>query len=86
MIKLTTNECKVSFGGAAIAQWIHLRLSSCRPGFESQAFHLCFFINSIWLYLSFEKNENKQKEAVFGPFFKISEELVTFQQVSLHFN
>ena len=30
-------------GGAAIAQWIRLRLPSCRPGFKSQAHHLCFF-------------------------------------------
>ena len=30
-------------GGAAIAQWIHLRLPSCRPGFESQANHLSFY-------------------------------------------
>ena len=29
--------------GAAIAQWIRLRLPSCRPGFESQANHLHFF-------------------------------------------
>ena len=28
--------------GAAIAQWIRLRLSSCRPRFESQAHHLRF--------------------------------------------
>ena len=54
---------------AGVAQWIRLRLPSCRPGFESQAHHLCFF--SIYivqiLYLSFEleceTNENKQKEA-----------------------
>ena len=56
--------------GAAIAQWIRLRLPSCRPGFESQAHHLCFFN----LYLSFEleceKNENQQKEAMIGPFLK----------------
>ena len=30
-------------GGAAIAQWIFLRLPSCHPGFESQAHHLCLF-------------------------------------------
>ena len=30
-------------GGAAIAQWISLRLPSCRPGFESQSHHLCFY-------------------------------------------
>ena len=29
--------------GAAIAQWIRLRLPSCRPGFDSQACHQCFF-------------------------------------------
>ena len=28
--------------GAAIAQWIRLRLPSCCNGFESQAHHLCF--------------------------------------------
>ena len=30
--------------GAAIVQWIHLRLPSCCPGFESQAHHLCLNI------------------------------------------
>ena len=44
--------------GAAIAQWIRLRLPSCRPGFES------IYIVQI-VYLSFEleceKNKNKQK-------------------------
>ena len=29
--------------GAAIAQWIHLRLPSCCPGFESQAHNLHFY-------------------------------------------
>ena len=29
--------------GAAVAQWICLRLPSCHPGFESQAHHLCFY-------------------------------------------
>ena len=33
--------------GAAIAQWIRLCLPFCRPGFESQARHLRFFIYSI---------------------------------------
>ena len=49
--------------GAAIAQWICLRLPSSHPEFESQAlvFVLC---------LPCEENENKQKEAGFGPFFK----------------
>ena len=59
-------------GGAAIAQWIRLHLPSCRPGFESQAHHLCFFN----LYLSFEleceKNENKQKRGRDWPILKVS--------------
>ena len=42
------NSIKFDFvGGAAIAQWIRLRQPSCRPRFESQAHHLCFFIYSI---------------------------------------
>ena len=57
-------------GGTAIAQWIRLHLPSCCPGFESQAHHLRFY-NKFVLHLSREKNENKQKEARFGPFFKI---------------
>ena len=32
-----------SFRGAAVAQWIRSCLPSCRPGFDSQAHHLCFF-------------------------------------------
>ena len=30
-------------GGAAITQWIRLRLPSCHPGYDSQAHHLCFY-------------------------------------------
>ena len=36
-------EEELEHGGAAIEQWIHLCLPSCRPGFESQAYHLGFF-------------------------------------------
>ena len=48
LIKVFTNlyqnaNMLVSWG-ATIAQWIRLRLPSCRPGFESQACHLRFFI------------------------------------------
>ena len=57
-----------TIGGAAIAQWICLCLPPCRPGFEFQAYHLCFF--HFLLYLSCEKNENKQKEGGFGIFKK----------------
>ena len=51
LIKVFTNlyqnaNMLVSWG-ATIAQWIRLRLPSCRPGFKSQARHLCFFIYSI---------------------------------------
>ena len=28
---------------AGVAQWIRLRLPSCRPGFESQSHHLSFY-------------------------------------------
>ena len=38
------SEYKFKFcWGAAIAQWICLRLPSFHPGFESQAHHLCFY-------------------------------------------
>ena len=58
-------------GGAAIAQWIRLRLPSCRPGFESQAHHLCFhqFIKKI-VYCG--KDENKQKRGRDRSIFKKS--------------
>ena len=48
---------------------------SYRPGFESQSHHLGMllsFIVKFMMYLSCEKNENKQKEAGFGPFKKQS--------------
>ena len=66
----------LSFRGAAIAQWIRLRLPSCRPGFESQAHHLCFFQFILFkLYVchlnwNVKRTKNKQKEAGVGPFFK----------------
>ena len=46
MIPLTLSIELIGMG-AAIAQWIRLRLPSCRPRFESQVRHLCFFIYSI---------------------------------------
>ena len=59
-------------GGAAIAQWIHLRLPSCHSRFETQANHLSSYLiySQIYLSLYCEKYENKQKEAGFGPFKK----------------
>ena len=58
--------------GAAIAQWICLRLPSCRPKLESLAHHLRFFqisIQIVYSSLGFEceKSGNKQKEAGIGP-------------------
>ena len=63
--------------GAAIAQWIHLCLPSCRHGFESQAHHLWFhqFIKKI-VYC--RKDENKQKEAEIGPYLKKGSIIVNY--------
>ena len=48
--------------GAAIAQWIRLRLPSCHPGFESQARYLRFFIYIICAIFVIWKNKNKNKK------------------------
>ena len=63
--------------GSAISQCIRLYLPSSDPRFESLAFHLHLF-NSLpnfvqYLSLRWEKDETKQKEAGFGPIFKINE-------------
>ena len=56
--------------GAAIAQWIRLRLPSCHPVRVPSTPSMLFFN----LYLSFEleceKNENKQKRGWDWPFKK----------------
>ena len=63
-------------GGAAIAQWIRLRLPSCHPGFESQAHHLHFFQFTLFklyiCHLNWNVNRTKinKKEARIGPFLK----------------
>ena len=44
---------------AAIAQWIRLCLPSCRPGFESQAYHLSFY---KFIVVSCGNDENKRKK------------------------
>ena len=62
--KIITKTKKVIKWGAAIAQWIHLRLPSCRPNIPSM---LLTFIVKFVLYLPCEKNENKQKVAPLGP-------------------
>ena len=43
--------------GAAKAQWIRLGLPSCRPGFESQAYHLSFY---KFIIVSCGGDENKR--------------------------
>ena len=63
---------------AAIAPWFRLRLPSCCPGFESQAYHLCFF-NLYW-NCNEKRTEIKQKEAGIGPFFK-----KTFSQIIIDY-
>ena len=65
--------------GAAIAQWISLRLPSCCPGFESQAHHLCFFQFILFKLYICHLNWNVKttkiniKQAGIGPFLKIKE-------------
>ena len=56
--------------GAAIAQWIRLRLQFCCPGFESQAHHIRFhqFIDLCYV----EKTKINIKEAGIDPFLKNS--------------
>ena len=54
--------------GAAIAQWICLRLPSCHPRFESQAHHLSF--HQFVELFNLEKDKNKQKEAGIGPYLQ----------------
>ena len=53
----------------AIAPWFVCAYHPAAPGFESQAHHLCFF-QFVLLKLYQENNENKQKEAGIGPYFK----------------
>ena len=66
-------EIRKQSGGATIAQWICLCLPSCRPGFESGAQHLRFYqlpIVNLCYICHVKQNENKQKEAGYGPFLK----------------
>ena len=68
----TINKVEPFKGGAgAVAQSIYLCSPSCSPGwFEYQPQHLCLFNfdgQILYLLLDYEKNENKQKQAVIGP-------------------
>ena len=57
-------------GGAAIFQWIRLCLHPTTPGSSPKHIIYTFSFIVFVLYLSCEKNENKQKEVGFGPFLK----------------
>ena len=65
---LDPSNSSKSYWGAAIAQWIRLRLPSCRPGFESQAHHLCFhqFIKKL---CNVEKTKINKKRPRLAHFF-----------------
>ena len=65
--------------GAAITPWIRLRLPSCRHGFESQAHHQCFY----QFIVSCRKDDNKQKEARIGPFFKKEDKNTLFLEMAV---
>ena len=53
--------------GAAIAQWICVRLPYCHPRFESQAHHLHFLYSNFVLYCHcVEKRTKIKEEAGFG--------------------
>ena len=56
----------------SIAQWIHLRTTIMPTGVRvpSSQSMLLPFIDKFLLYLSNEKNENKQEEAVVWPILK----------------
>ena len=60
---------EITSWGAAVAQWIHLHLPSCRPRFESQAHYLCFYQFKFKLS-HVEKTKYTEKEAGIGPFCK----------------
>ena len=57
------------YGGAAIAQWIHLQLPFCHPGFESQAHHQRFY-QFIFDLCRVEKTKINKKSPGFAHFFK----------------
>ena len=63
-----------------MAQWINLCLPSCGLRFKSQVHHRrfsIFHLSNIVLHssLDFEKEENKQKRAGFGPYKTLLEKL-----------
>ena len=59
---------------AAIAQWIRLRLSFCRPGFESQAHHLRFYHLQYLCYICRVKRTkiNKNRHGSFSVYLGLN--------------
>ena len=51
--------------GAAIAQWIRLRLPSCPPGFESQAHHLFIVKFCTVFVIALRKGRKLRKKPIF---------------------
>ena len=74
---------KITFiGGAAIAQWIRLRLPSCHHGFKSQAHHLRFYhLYYLCCICHLKRTKNKQKE---WPIFKITFSMSTIYVALVH--
>ena len=66
---------KLHYRGAAIAQWLHLRLPSYHPGFKSQSHHLRFYQFIFELY-----HVEKMKVAGVGPYKNI----IYIYEVSLY--
>ena len=69
--------------GAAIAQWIRLRLPFCRPGFDSQTCNLCFFslICDLFVHAMWEKNQKSKKRPGLALFCK--KNFFVFQKFSV---
>ena len=57
-----------AYGASAIAQWVHLCLSSYSYGFKSQPQTPTLFWIYIWIV--YEKDENTTNEAAISPFRK----------------
>ena len=102
VVQHVTTNCKIfqlNNGlnmGAVTAQWMHLRLPFCIPGFEFQAHHLHFYhlestLSYICLCMHCENNKNKQKEAGFcpiknqGPILKLKCRNTDYGQILIHY-
>ena len=76
IIKTSSNQCNkilANYLGDAIARWIRFILAyyPVVPGLNPKHTVYAFIYSNFVLYLSlyWEKDENKQKKAGFGPYF-----------------